>query len=76
MRYILITILFLVILSPLVVFAEDTNRVEIFAHHGVLEDVPENTFAALQRVAELGIDGIDGVALSFRKSESRFFPRC
>ncbi|MEB2309112.1 MAG: HEAT repeat domain-containing protein [Candidatus Brocadiaceae bacterium] len=40
------------------VFAEDTKQVEVFAYHGVLEDVPENTFAALRRVAELGIDGI------------------
>ncbi|MBV6519606.1 MAG: hypothetical protein DCC43_03810 [Candidatus Brocadia sp.] len=38
--------------------AADTKQVEVFAHHGVLEDVPENTFAALRRVAELGIDGI------------------
>lgn len=48
------------------VFAEDTRRVEIFAHHGVLEDVPENTFAALRRVAELGIDGI---ALDIRQTK-------
>ncbi|MBE7445789.1 MAG: HEAT repeat domain-containing protein [Planctomycetia bacterium] len=59
MRYITITISFLVFLLPLAIFAEDTNRVEIFAHHGVLEDVPENTFAALRRVAESGIDGIE-----------------
>jgi len=49
----------LFVFTPYVsVFAEDIKQVEIFAHRGVLEDVPENTFAALRRVAELGIDGI------------------
>ncbi len=41
------------------VFAEDTKLPEIIAHHGVLEDVPENTFAALRRAVELGVDGIE-----------------
>ncbi|MCR4291818.1 MAG: glycerophosphodiester phosphodiesterase, partial [Candidatus Kuenenia sp.] len=31
---------------------------EIFAHRGILEETPENTFAALHRIAELGIDGV------------------
>lgn len=39
-------------------YAEDTKRVEIFAHQGILEEAPENTFAALSKVAELGVDGI------------------
>ena len=51
-------IIFFLISPYFSVFAEDTKQVEIFAHQGVLEDVPENTFAALRRVAELGIDGI------------------
>ncbi len=50
--------MFVVTFLPMTVFAENEQRVEIFAHRGVLEDVPENTFAALRRVAELGIDGI------------------
>ncbi len=41
------------------VFAEDIKRPEIIAHHGVLEDVPENTFAALRSAVELGVDGIE-----------------
>jgi HEAT repeat protein/glycerophosphoryl diester phosphodiesterase len=32
--------------------------VEIFANQGVLEETPENTFAALRRIVELGIDGV------------------
>ncbi|MFN3530995.1 MAG: HEAT repeat domain-containing protein [Candidatus Brocadia sp.] len=59
MRYIPIMISLLLTLPLVSVFAQNTKRVEIFAHHGVLEDVPENTFAALERVAELGIDGIE-----------------
>ena len=59
MRYLLVIISFLLTLSSLSVFAENTKQVEIFAHHGVLEDVPENTFAALRRVVESGIDGIE-----------------
>lgn len=59
MRYILIIISFLLTIPSKSVFAENTKQVEIFAHHGVLEDVPENTFAALRRVVELGIDGIE-----------------
>ena len=53
------TILFLMFFSPTSVFAEDAKRPEIIAHHGVLEDVPENTFAALRRAVELGVDGIE-----------------
>ncbi len=49
------------------VFAEDTKQVEIFAYHGVLEDVPENTFAALRRVAELGVDGVAIVVGTYRR---------
>lgn len=59
MRYLLISIVFVVTFLPMTVFAGDERGVEIFAHHGVWEDVPENTFAALRRVAELGIDGIE-----------------
>ncbi|OHB51574.1 MAG: hypothetical protein A2099_03920 [Planctomycetes bacterium GWF2_39_10] len=59
MRYISIVILSLIQLLTTLVFAENTKKVEIFAHHGVLEDVPENTFAALKRAVELGIDGIE-----------------
>lgn len=59
MRYIPIIISLLAILSSIPVSAENAKQVEIFAHHGVLEDVPENTFAALKRVAELGINGIE-----------------
>lgn len=51
--------LFLIPASSLLAFAENVHKVEIIAHHGVLEDVPENTFAALRRVVELGIDGIE-----------------
>lgn len=51
-------LVFLFILPHFPVSAEDTKQVEIFAHQGVLEDVPENTFAALRRVAELGVNGI------------------
>ena len=59
MRYFLSTILFLMFFSTTSVFAEDTKRPEIIAHHGVLEDVPENTFAALRMAVELGVDGIE-----------------
>lgn len=59
MRYFLSTILFLMFFSMTSVFAEDTKRPEIIAHHGVLEDVPENTFAAFRRAVELGVDGIE-----------------
>jgi len=59
MRYFLSTILFLMFFSTIPVFAEDTKRPEIIVHHGVLEDVPENTFAALRRAVELGVDGIE-----------------
>ena len=59
MRYFLSTILFLMFLSITSVFAEDTKRPEIIAHHGVLEDVPENTFAAFRRAVALGVDGIE-----------------
>src|SRR3990167_890478 len=59
MRYFLSTILFLMFFSITSVFAEDTKRPEIIARHGVLEDVPENTFAALRRAVELGVDGIE-----------------
>ncbi len=59
MRYFLSTILFLMFFSAISVFAEDTKRPEIIAHHGVLEDVPENTFAAFRRAVELGADGIE-----------------
>lgn len=58
MRYIPIMISLLLVLSSISVFAQGTRRVEVFAHRGVLEDVPENTFAALEKVAALGIDGI------------------
>lgn len=51
--------LLLIPASSLLAFAENVHKAEIIAHHGVLEDVPENTFAALRRVVELGIDGIE-----------------
>lgn len=50
---------FLIPALTAVAFAENAHKVEIIAHHGVLEDVPENTFAALRRVVELGVDGIE-----------------
>ena len=59
MRYFLSTILFLMFLSITSVFAEDTKRPEIIVHHGILEDVPENTFAAFRRAVALGVDGIE-----------------
>lgn len=59
MRYIPIVISLFLTLPLVSVFAQNSKRVEIFARRGVLEDVPENTFAALERVAELGIDGIE-----------------
>ncbi|HHT9112931.1 MAG: HEAT repeat domain-containing protein [Planctomycetes bacterium] len=59
MRYFLSAILFLMFFPITSVFAEDTKRPEIITHHGVLEDVPENTFAALRRAVELGVDGIE-----------------
>src|SRR3972149_2986975 len=38
-------------------------KVRVFAekivHHGILEDVPENTFAAFRRAVALGVDGIE-----------------
>src|SRR3990170_6310264 len=58
-RYLLSTILFLMFFSTTSVFAEDTKRPEIIAHHGVLEAVPENTFAAFRMAVELGVDGIE-----------------
>ena len=59
MRYFLSTILFLMFFSITSVFAEDTKRPEIIVHHGILEDVPENTFAAFRRAVALGVDGIE-----------------
>ena len=59
MRYFLSTILFLMFFSITPVFAEDTKRPEIIVHHGILEDVPENTFAAFRRAVALGVDGIE-----------------
>jgi len=52
-----IFIFVLLTLLPKPVHAENTTSAEIFGHRGVLEEVPENTFAALNRVAELGLDG-------------------
>lgn len=46
--------------------AAKRDRVEIFANRGVLEEVPENTFAALRRIAE---SGIDGIAVDVRKTK-------
>ncbi|MEP9411100.1 MAG: HEAT repeat domain-containing protein [Candidatus Brocadia sp.] len=59
MRYIPVVISLFLTLPLASVFAQNTGRTEVFARRGVLEDVPENTFAALERVAELGIDGIE-----------------
>lgn len=58
LKYNLLLIPYFLLFLTVYTLAGDTGRVEIIAHHGVLEDVPENTFAALRRVAELGIDGI------------------
>lgn len=52
-------LLFLMLFSTTSVFAEDTKRPEIFVRRGVLEDVPENTFAALRMAVESGIDGVE-----------------
>lgn len=59
MQYLLVAILFLVFSLIAPVFVEDAKGVEVFAHRGVLEDVPENTFAALKRALELRIGGIE-----------------
>lgn len=54
----IVSILFLLSILPLSVLAEETRKVEIFVRHGIVEEVPENTFAALRRAVELGVDGI------------------
>lgn len=59
MRISTIILLFLLLVFINPVHAGKNHRVEIFAHHGILEDVPENTFAALKRIVELGIDGVE-----------------
>ncbi len=59
MRISTIILLFLPLVFVSPVQAEKKHRVEIFARHGILEDVPENTFAALKRIAEFGIDGVE-----------------
>ncbi len=58
LKYISLLVLCSLPLLTIPALAENTGHVEIIAHHGILEDVPENTFAALKRVSELGIDGI------------------
>ncbi len=59
MRILTIILLFLSLVFINPVYAGENHRVEIFAHHGILEDVPENTFAALKRIVEIGIDGVE-----------------
>ncbi|MCF6147864.1 MAG: hypothetical protein E3K37_04315 [Candidatus Kuenenia sp.] len=39
-------------------YADNNKSVEIFVNRGILEEAPENTFAALNRAVELGVDGI------------------
>ncbi len=56
--YIIIFLVFFLTTFAGQLYAENTQRVEIFAHRGILEETPENTFAALHRIAELGIDGV------------------
>ncbi|MDR4507137.1 MAG: HEAT repeat domain-containing protein [Candidatus Brocadiaceae bacterium] len=60
--------LLLLILPLKTVFSENARRVEVFAHRGLLEHVPENTFAALNIIAELGIDG---VAIDIRQTQDK-----
>ncbi len=55
----LVPLVLCIILLPAAILAETPHSVQIFVHHGVLEDVPENTFAALKRAVELGVDGIE-----------------
>lgn len=50
--------MFLAIAFVRLLYADNTRRVEIFVNRGILEEVPENTFAALNRVVELGVDGV------------------
>lgn len=60
MRSILILSILAIISFPTVAdSSENTRKVEIFAHRGILEEVPENTFAALRRAVESGVDGIE-----------------
>jgi HEAT repeat protein/glycerophosphoryl diester phosphodiesterase len=54
----IVSILFLLSILPFSVLAEEPRKVEIFVHHGIVEEVPENTFAALRRAVKLGVDGI------------------
>ena len=57
-RHIIIFLVFFLTTFAGRLYAENAQRVEIFAHRGILEETPENTFAALHRIAELGIDGV------------------
>ena len=59
MRISTIILLFLSLAFIRPLHAGKLHRVEVFARHGILEDVPENTFAALKRIVELGIDGVE-----------------
>lgn len=59
LQFITIIILSLMIFPVIRLFAGEVHKPEIIAHHGVLEDVPENTFAAFRRAVELGVDGIE-----------------
>ena len=68
MRYFLSIILSLLLFPAISVFAENAKMPEIFAHHGVLEEAPENTFASLRRVVELGLDGIE---IDIRQTKDR-----
>ncbi|MCF6158563.1 MAG: hypothetical protein E3K32_08295 [wastewater metagenome] len=54
----IVNILFFIITITSHVPSEETHAAEIFIHQGILEDIPENTFAALRRAVELGVDGI------------------
>jgi len=59
LQFLSIIILSFIILPAIRLFAGNVHKVEIFAHHGILEDVPENTFAAFRRAVELGVNGIE-----------------
>ena len=59
LQFISIIISSFIIFPAIRLFAGEAHKVEIIAHHGVLEDVPENTFAAFRRAVELGVDGIE-----------------
>ncbi|MGQ3683488.1 MAG: HEAT repeat domain-containing protein [Candidatus Loosdrechtia sp.] len=54
----IISTLFILFFLTSGIFAKEARKIEIFVHQGIVDEVPENTFAALRRAAELGVDGI------------------